>query len=102
LVEGWEFSKLSSATIKIAHYALNFNFELKRSEHIWLKGANGSGKTALIKHLLKTTSIEPQKLFLAFGMGKFVWALLLDEPTELRSYVMLLKDNSIFPPCKSN
>ncbi|MDR3001843.1 MAG: ATP-binding cassette domain-containing protein [Fibromonadaceae bacterium] len=40
----------------------NFNFELKRGEHVWLKGANGAGKTTLIKHLLKTTIIEPQKL----------------------------------------
>ncbi|MDR0515675.1 MAG: ATP-binding cassette domain-containing protein [Fibromonadaceae bacterium] len=40
----------------------NFNFELKRGEHIWLKGANGAGKTTLLKHLLKTTAIEPQKL----------------------------------------
>ena len=40
----------------------NFNFELKRGEHIWLKGANGTGKTTLFKYLLKTTAIEPQKL----------------------------------------
>jgi ATPase subunit of ABC transporter with duplicated ATPase domains len=40
----------------------NFNFELKRGEHIWLKGANGTGKTTLLKYLLGTAAIESQKL----------------------------------------
>ena len=40
----------------------NFNFELKRGEHVWLRGSNGAGKTTLLTYLLRTTNIASQKL----------------------------------------
>jgi len=64
----------------------DFNFELKRGEHVWLRGANGTGKTTLLKHLLKTTIIDSQKLlYLPQSLSENSIAELLSKIKELNS-----------------